>query len=106
MIDLAFVRANLPLVEEKLRSRSLDPATALGDFSSIDRERRDAITQVEMLKARRNKLTEEIAKARKSGSDATSLTEETRTLKAEVEVLEAKANAADDRLRRCGCPGW
>ncbi len=70
MIDLAFVRANLPLVEEKLRSRGMDPAVVLGDFAAIDRERRDAITQVETLKAQRNKLTEEIAKARRSGGDA------------------------------------
>ena len=42
MIDLAFVRANLPVVEEKLRARGMDPATVLGDFATIDRERREA----------------------------------------------------------------
>jgi hypothetical protein len=31
MLDLAFVRANLPLVEEKLRARNMDPAQVLGD---------------------------------------------------------------------------
>jgi len=29
MLDLAFVRANLPLGEEKLRARDMDPATTL-----------------------------------------------------------------------------
>src|SRR3984957_16198130 len=99
MIDLAFVRANLPLVEEKLRARGTDPAVALGDFAAIDRERRDAITRVETLKAQRNKLTEEISKLRRAGGDATAQTEETRTLKAQVETLEATATAADERLR-------
>src|SRR5215469_15200063 len=99
MIDLAFVRANLPVVEEKLRARGLDPAVALGDFATIDRERRDAITQVETLKAQRNKLTEEIARLRKSGADATAVTEQTKSLKAEVDTLEARATAADERLR-------
>jgi seryl-tRNA synthetase len=99
MIDLAFVRANLALVEEKLRSRGMDPAVALGSFAEVDRERRDAITQVETLKAQRNKLTEEIAKLRKSGADASAQTEQTRSLKAEVESLEAAAATADDRLR-------
>ena len=46
MIDLAFVRANLPVVEEKLHTRGMDPAVVLGDFATIDRERREAITQV------------------------------------------------------------
>ncbi len=100
MIDLAFVRANLALVEEKLRSRGMDPAVVLGDFSTIDRERRDAITQVETLKAQRNKLTEEIAKLRREKADATTQTEQTRVLKTQVESLEAAAADADDRLRQ------
>jgi seryl-tRNA synthetase len=99
MIDLAFVRANLPAVEEKLRARGMDPAAALGDFAAIDRERRDAITQVETLKAKRNKLTEEIARLRKSGADATAQTEETRSLKTDVEALESRAGEADQRLQ-------
>ena len=99
MIDLAFVRANLALVEEKLRSRGVDPAVALGDFAATDRERREAITQVETLKAQRNKLTEEIAKLRREGADTTAQTEQTRTLKAQVESLEAVAATTDERLR-------
>ncbi|QHS51089.1 serine--tRNA ligase [Edaphobacter sp. 12200R-103] len=99
MIDLAFVRANLPAVEEKLRARGMDPAAALGDFAAIDRERRNAITEVETLKAKRNKLTEEIARLRKAGGDATAQTEETRTLKTEVESLEGRAAEADQRLQ-------
>jgi seryl-tRNA synthetase len=99
MIDLGFVRANLPLVKEKLRSRGIDPAVALGDFETIDRERRDAITQVETLKAQRNKLTEEIARLRREGADATAQTDQTRSLKTEVDSLEAAAAAADERLR-------
>jgi seryl-tRNA synthetase len=99
MIDLAFVRTNLPAVEEKLRARGMDPAAALGDFAAIDRERRNAITEVETLKAKRNKLTEEIARLRKTGGDATAQTEETRTLKTEVESLEGRAAEADQRLQ-------
>lgn len=95
MLDLNLVRANLPLVEEKLRSRGLDPAVALRDFSTIDRERREAITELENLKAQRNKLTEEIAQLRRSGADATAQTEQTRTLKTQLETLEARAQKAD-----------
>jgi seryl-tRNA synthetase len=99
MIDLAFVRGNLALVEEKLRARGMDPSTTLGNFAAVDRERREAITQVETLKAQRNKLTEEIAKLRREGADTTAQTEQTRTLKTQVESLEAAASNADERLR-------
>jgi len=37
MLDLGYVRANLALVEEKLRARGADPAVVLGDFNAIDR---------------------------------------------------------------------
>jgi hypothetical protein len=33
MLDLNFVRDNLPVVEEKLRQRGMDPAAVLKDFS-------------------------------------------------------------------------
>ena len=86
-------------MEDKLRARGADPAAVLGEFAEIDGERRDAVTRVETLKAQRNKLTEEIAKLRRSGGDAGALTEQTKMLKAEVEGLEAAAAAADERLR-------
>ena len=99
MIDLAFVRANLALVEEKLRNRGMDPAVVLGSFAEVDRARRDAITRVETLKAQRNRLTEVIAKLRREGVDTTAQTEQTRTLKSETESLESSATVSDERLK-------
>ena len=54
MLDLNFVRDNLPLVEEKLRQRGMDPAQVLKDFHQMDTQRRHAITEAETMKARRN----------------------------------------------------
>ncbi len=99
MLDLGYVRANLSLVEERLRARGAEVATVLGDFAAVDAERREAITRVESLKAERNRLTGEIAALRKSGGDAAAITEQTRAMKVEVEALEATAARADERLR-------
>jgi seryl-tRNA synthetase len=99
MLDLAFVRANLPLVEEKLRARGQDPAVVLGDFHAIDANRRERITEVEQLKAQRNKLSEEVARLKKSGQDATAVMEETRTQKQRMEALDAAASEAEGQLR-------
>ena len=75
MLDLGYVRANLALVEERLRARGAD--AVLDDFAAIDAERREAITRVESLKADRNRLTGEIAALRKAGGDATAISEQT-----------------------------
>jgi len=77
----------------------MDPAVVLGDFATIDRNRRDAITQAETVKSQRNKLSEAIAKLRRAGGDAAPLTEQTKTLKSKGEELESVAAAADERLR-------
>ncbi len=99
MLDLAFVRANLPVIEEKLCARNMDPVAILGDFANLDRARRDAITEAESVKAQRNRLSEEIGKLKRTGGDTTLLAEETRVLKATGDHLEATAAEADEKLR-------
>jgi len=99
MLDLAFVRDHLPLVEEKLRQRGMDPQALLKDFHAIDVERRAAITEVETLKARRNKAADEIAKLKKDKQDATALINETKELREKIAIAESHAEAGDTRLR-------
>jgi seryl-tRNA synthetase len=99
MLDLGFVRTNLELVEKKLRERGQDPAALLGDFRELDRRRRERITEAEQLKAQRNKLTEEVARLKKSGQDASAVMEETRALKARMDELEAAASESEEQLR-------
>jgi seryl-tRNA synthetase len=99
MLDLAFVRANLPLVEEKLRARNMDPAAVLGEFAAIDAHRRAAITQAESLKAQRNALSAEFGKLKRDGGDTSALAAQLADLKSQGEALEAAATAADDQLR-------
>jgi len=100
MLDLAFVRANLALVEEKLRARGADPASLLGDFQQLDRRRRDAITLAEQAKARRNELSQQIGALKKAGQDAAALMEETRTLKEKLDELDTTAAALDEQMRQ------
>jgi seryl-tRNA synthetase len=88
MLDLNFVRENLPLVEEKLRQRGMDPAQVLKDFHEFDTQRRHAITEAETMKAQRNRASEEIAKLKKSGLDATAQISETKDLREKIQQLE------------------
>jgi seryl-tRNA synthetase len=103
MLDLGFVRANLPLVEEKLRARGADPGALLGDFLALDRHRREAITLAEQSKARRNELSQQIGILRKAGPNgaeqAAALMEETRTLKEKLDELDRTAASLDEQLR-------
>src|ERR1700719_261803 len=99
MLDLNFVRDNLPLVEERLRQRGMNAAEVLKDFAAIDAERRQAITAVEALQARRNRASEEIAKLKKSGQDASAQINETKELREQIQESEKKAANREARLR-------
>ena len=100
MLDLNFVRNNLALVEEKLRGRNADPAALLGDFHSLDARRREAITQAEQLKARRNELSQQVGALKKAGQDATAVMNETRALKEQSDALDTTAACLDEEMRQ------
>jgi seryl-tRNA synthetase len=99
MLDLNFVRDNLALVEEKLRQRGMNPSEVLKDFFAIDGERRQAITAVESLQAQRNRASEEIAKLKKSGQDASSQIQKTKELREQIQESEKRAAEQEARLR-------
>jgi seryl-tRNA synthetase len=102
MLDLNFVRANLELVEEKLRARGMNAEALLGNFRELDVERRSRITQAETLQAQRNRLSQEVARSRKAGAEASQVAavmEQTRELKQETEELERSAAQAEEAMR-------
>ncbi|MGA8188754.1 MAG: serine--tRNA ligase [Candidatus Sulfotelmatobacter sp.] len=99
MLDLNFVRDNLPRVEKMLRQRGADPAAVLKDFRDVDTLRRQAITEAETMKARRNKASEDIAKLRKAGQDATTAIAETKDLREQIQTREKTAADLDARMQ-------
>jgi seryl-tRNA synthetase len=99
MLELNFVRENLPVIEEMLRQRGADPAAVLRDFREVDTERRRAIGEAETLKARRNKAADEIAKLKKSGQDASAVMAETKELREHMQTREKTVGELDARLQ-------
>jgi seryl-tRNA synthetase len=108
MLDLAFVREHLSVVEEKLRSRGANPAEVLGGFRQMDSQRRTLTRELETALARRNELSKKIGPlmgAEKKGSitpaqksELESLSTEVVKLKEGIPALEERAKAADTAL--------
>ncbi|MGE5723928.1 MAG: serine--tRNA ligase [Acidobacteriota bacterium] len=99
MLDLNFVRDHLPQVEEKLAQRGMKAAEVLGQFRELDGVRRQHITELESLQARRNRASEEIARLKKDKQDASAQIAETKELREKIQALEGKAQEEDARLR-------
>jgi len=98
MLDLNYVREHLAEVEEKLRQRGLNPEELLGGFRDLDARRRQAITAAETLKAERNKKSEEVGRRKRAGEDASTLMEETKSLREEGERQEKVAAQLEEEL--------
>jgi len=99
MLDLNFVRDHLPQVEEMLARRGMNAAEVLGEFRQLDGMRRQHITELESLQARRNKASDEIARLKKAKQDATAQIAETKELREKIQGLESKVQEEDARLR-------
>ncbi len=99
MLDLGYVRANLPIVEEKLRARGIDPSAVLGDFKSNDEFRRNAITEVEKLQATRNALSARVGHNKKHGMPVDADLANLAGIKETIVEREGHAAELDDRMR-------
>jgi seryl-tRNA synthetase len=97
MLDLGFVRDNLELVKQKMRERGVPDL--LADFEGLDRERRKHLAEAERRKARRNKVSDEIAALKKQGLDASAQIAEMQELKGEITDFDSKVEDVDSRLR-------
>ena len=71
MLDLKFVRSNLESIKEMIKNRCYD--LDLSQFDTLDRERRERLTELEALRHRRNSVSEEIAAMKKNGEDASAV---------------------------------
>ena len=71
MLDVKFLRENLDEVTARMATRGA--VIDWDQFVALDRERRDALAHIERLKEKKNRLSGEIGKIKKSGADATAL---------------------------------
>ena len=73
-------------------------AQVLKDFHQVDTQRRAAITEAETIKARRNRASEDIAKLKKSGQDATAQIAEAKELREQIQQREKAAQESETKL--------
>jgi seryl-tRNA synthetase len=87
MLDVKLLRENLDEVKARMATRG--GAVDWDQFVAFDRERRDALANIERLKEKKNRLSGEIGKLKKSGGDATALMSEGEEVSAAIRAGEA-----------------
>jgi seryl-tRNA synthetase len=86
MLDLKFIRSNLPKVKQMVVDRGYD--LDIDRFSMLDRERREGLTALEELRHRRNRVSEEIAAMKRAGEDASAFIEEMKGVSSWIKEME------------------
>ena len=97
MLELSRVRSNLDQVRRALRDRG-SSEEELGEFEAFDQERRQAITEAEQLKARRNQTNAEVGRLKKEGKDASHLFSEMKEVSARIKQLDQRAQELDQQM--------
>lgn len=97
MLDIKFIRDNPELVKQKLSLRN-EKTESIDSIISLDAERRNIIRQTEHLKSVRNIASQEIAKMKKEGKDATGKILEMKTTSDEIKSLDDKLSVIEKNI--------
>ncbi|HHV61456.1 MAG TPA: serine--tRNA ligase [Firmicutes bacterium] len=96
MLDLKLIRSNPEIVRDALRKRGED--APLDELLRADEERRGTLYEVEQLKRRRNEVSEEIARMKRDGRDASALITEMREVSDKIKAMDERVRALDARI--------
>jgi seryl-tRNA synthetase len=97
MLEIKFIRQNLPEVERALAMRGVK--ADLETFKKNDARRRDVLSEIESLRHQRNVVSDKIAKMKHDGADAMGLMDEMRGVSVKIKDLEKDLSTADDQIR-------
>ncbi len=98
MYDLAFFRANLDWIAERLATRGY--SLQVEQFRELDARRRAALTESEKLKSWRNAESAEIARLRKQGADTSERQAKVREAGEKIAALDEQARQLEAEFRQ------
>ena len=96
MLEVKTLREDLARVKERMASRGVK--INWDEFTSIDRERRDALAHFERLKENKNRLSGEIGKLKRSGVDAAALMHEVEEVTQRIREAEPALASVEARF--------
>ncbi|MEM5766528.1 MAG: serine--tRNA ligase [Candidatus Aenigmatarchaeota archaeon] len=101
MLDIKLIRETPDLVRENLKRRQdPDKLRLLEDVIDLDKKWREAQTEINKLRQKRNDLSKKIAVMKKEGKDVTQLLREAEKIPEEIKKLEKKVEELRQKLRK------
>ncbi|MFZ5353157.1 MAG: serine--tRNA ligase [Bacillota bacterium] len=96
MLDIKLIRSNAEEVKSRLTRRGQE--YRIDEILELDEVRRQLLVQVEELKSKKNKVSEEVAKLKKAKQNAEALIAEMREVSEKIKEDDEKVKELDDRI--------
>jgi seryl-tRNA synthetase len=97
MLDIKRIRMDTEGVLKALKKRHGN--FPIEELLKVDEDRRNALVEVELMKAEQNRVSKEIPLLKKEGKDVSGIFEEMKTLSEKVKVLDVKIKDIDDEMK-------
>lgn len=101
MLDIRFVRENIEFIEKMLQLRQTN--FDLSAFKELDTKRRTLIKQSEELRAERNKLSQEIGKKKREGTEDSQLQtikDRVNKISEDMKIIESELHEIEEKHRQ------
>ena len=98
MLELRFIRDHIDLVKEKIKLRNIT-TSRIDQFADIDRQRREQLAEVEVLRNRRNTVSQTVAELKKQKADAEPLIAEMRQVNDRIKEIESNLTKIEADLQ-------
>lgn len=97
MLEIKFLRQNLSEVKKALISRGEN--IDIQEFIRKDEKHRELLTEIESLRHRRNLVSEEIARQKRSGQDDEERVLEMREVGGQIKIMEKELGETEEKLK-------
>ena len=97
MLDMKLIREKPDWIKERLGTRGIKPEE-IDDLLKLDEQRREKITATEELKAKRNKVSDEIAATKRAKGDASAEIKAMREVGGQIKQLDKELADLEDKV--------
>ena len=97
MLDIKYIRENPQIVKQGILNKN--EKDTVDEILEADKEKRQLLTKTEELKARRNKVSQEVGRLKKAGENADSIVAEMKQVSEDIKQLDEQLRSVDEKLK-------
>lgn len=96
MLDIKFIRENPELVKQSVENKN--EKSTVDEVLALDKQRRENLQKVEELKAKKNKVSGEVARMKKAGVNTDEIVAEMKSVSDSIKELDDQLRDIDEKL--------